>query len=556
MKSFIQKNHRLLFYGLWLLLALMQSGLTELQDDEAYYWVYSRFLDWGYFDHPPLTALLVKAGYAIFPNELGVRLFPAILNLFSLLIIENLIEKKNILLFYSIAASLAVLQLSGFNAVPDIPLIFFTALFFWVWKKFLNNASLFYSLLLGISSSLLLYSKYQAALIIIFVIASKPKLLLRYQIYIAGFIALLLFAPHLWWQYQHNWVSFRYHLFESNVNPYKFSFSIEYIIGQFLLAGPIAGFILLPASFLYKPKNGFESALKFSLIGILAFFFLSSFRGKVEANWTSPILVPLIILAHQFLNERANWQKIFLRTVPVSLALILIARISLIEDILPIKYIKQHYFAWKYWPQVMKQKTNDQSIVFNNSYQRASKYWFYTGQKTYSLNLYKGRRNNYNFWPIEDSLLGKPVFILDKYDLWKFPDSLHTPLGAIGYRYDSAFISFAKIQVEVNNKITTYQKDDSVSISYTFHIPENYKNFIQAHPILNDTTRIALFNKNGTWLKDIFTKISLNEVLKNPNGSIKFYPGVSSGTYQLLFAINSGTNFPSHNSQKIKWQIK
>ncbi len=53
----------------------MQSGLTELQDDEAYYWVYSHFLDWGYFDHPPMTALLIKMGYAIFHNELGVRLF-------------------------------------------------------------------------------------------------------------------------------------------------------------------------------------------------------------------------------------------------------------------------------------------------------------------------------------------------------------------------------------------------------------------------------------------------------------------------------------------------
>jgi hypothetical protein len=53
MKLFLQKNHRLVFYGIWLLLGLMQAGLTELQDDEAYYWVFSRYLDWGYFDHPP-----------------------------------------------------------------------------------------------------------------------------------------------------------------------------------------------------------------------------------------------------------------------------------------------------------------------------------------------------------------------------------------------------------------------------------------------------------------------------------------------------------------------
>lgn len=125
MKQFFQKNHRLVFFGIWLLLGLLQAGLTELQDDEAYYWVYSRYLDWGYFDHPPMIAVLVKMGYAIFPNELGVRLFPLLLNVFSLVIIEKLMDKKNPLLFYAIALSMAVIQVTGFVAVPDIPLIFF-----------------------------------------------------------------------------------------------------------------------------------------------------------------------------------------------------------------------------------------------------------------------------------------------------------------------------------------------------------------------------------------------------------------------------------------------
>ena len=59
MKFFFQKNHRLLFYTSWLLLALAQSASTELIADEAYYWVYSQFPAWGYFDHPPMIAFLV-----------------------------------------------------------------------------------------------------------------------------------------------------------------------------------------------------------------------------------------------------------------------------------------------------------------------------------------------------------------------------------------------------------------------------------------------------------------------------------------------------------------
>ena len=155
MRAFLQKNHRLCFYGLWLLLGICQAGLTELQDDEAYYWVFSKYLSMGYFDHPPMTAVLIKIGYAIFPNELGVRLFPLLLNVLSLLIIEKLTEKKNPFLFYGIALSIAILQISGFNAVPDIPLIFFTALFFLLYKRFIAEQSWQNTLLLGFSIALL-----------------------------------------------------------------------------------------------------------------------------------------------------------------------------------------------------------------------------------------------------------------------------------------------------------------------------------------------------------------------------------------------------------------
>jgi 4-amino-4-deoxy-L-arabinose transferase-like glycosyltransferase len=74
MNGLHQKSYRLVFYYAWFFIGLIQAYATELLDDEAYYWVFSRFLDWGYFDHPPMTGLLIKAGYRIFQNELGVRL--------------------------------------------------------------------------------------------------------------------------------------------------------------------------------------------------------------------------------------------------------------------------------------------------------------------------------------------------------------------------------------------------------------------------------------------------------------------------------------------------
>jgi len=550
MRAFLKKNHRLVFYGTWLLLGLIQAGLTELQDDEAYYWVFSRFPDWGYFDHPPMIALLVKMGYAIFPNELGVRLFPLLLNILSLVIIENLTGKKNPLLFYAIVLSIAVIQVTGFVAVPDIPLIFFTALFFLCYKRFTENFSWLNTLLLGLAVALLFYSKYHAVLIVLFTLFSNIKLFTKYQTYLAGIIALLLFAPHLWWQYQHDWISFRYHLFESNVNAYKPSFTFNYLAGQLLLPGPVAGFILLPAAFLYKTKNETEKALRLTMMGIYVFFLLSSFRGKVEANWTSPALVGLIILSYQYLNERLSWQKWLVKLLPVTLLLVLLARIVMIVDVLPVKAIQQRYHAWKDWPAALKEKTKGLPIVFSNSYQRASKYWFYSGQMTYSQNLYKQRRNNYNFWPIEDSMLGKPVYLLDIYGLSRFKDSMKTPVGMIGYGIDSSFASFAKVQVVPSQTEIRIHQTDSVTLTAVTKMPQAYYNYIAAHSGLSSKIIISVFNKYG-WIRDYDTPLAIQQIAQS-SFHFTFYPQLEKGNYYLLFAIGTGIYNPTHNSEKIK----
>ena len=149
-----------------------------------------------------------------------------------------------------------------------------------------------------------------------------------------------MFTPHLWWQYQHDWVSFRYHLFESNVSAYKFSYTTDYLLGQLLLAGPLAGFILLPAAFMYKPKSKIEKAQKFTLIGIYLIFLISSFRGKVEVNWTMPVLIPLIILSHQFIVDKISWIKPLRVIAFISLLLVIAGRIYLVIDMGPDNSLK------------------------------------------------------------------------------------------------------------------------------------------------------------------------------------------------------------------------
>ncbi|MBB1283322.1 glycosyltransferase family 39 protein [Flavisolibacter sp. BT320] len=549
----MNKHHRFLFYTAWVLLGLLQAIFTELQDDEAYYWVFSRYLDWGYFDHPPLIALLIKMGTTILGGEVGVRIVPLLLNTATLYITEKLTERKEPFLFYAIALSVAVLQISGFVAVPDIPLLFFTALFLWLYRKFLQQDTWENTIFLGLTAAALLYSKYHGVLVVFFVLLSNLKLLRNAKLYVAGLVALLLFVPHLIWQSGHNWISFRYHLFESNVNPYKFSYTTDYILGQLLLAGPLAGFILWPAAFLYRSKNCFDRALKFSAVGFFLFFLLSTLKGKVEPNWTAPAIIAVMVLAHQFLLDKAGWRKWLLHLLPVTLLLVFAFRVLMIVNIVPAQAIVERYHAWKDWPQEMKQRTKGLPVVFNNSYQRASKYWFYTGQMTYSLNKFDDRRNNYNFWPVEDSILGKPVYILDIYDLYEKEDSIKTPLYTVGYKFDSSYHSFAKIQFRSSDY--TIKAADSLHISFRVEVPPHYKTYLQQHPDVNPKIAIVIF-KGRDRHSIIEAPFTLQQVLNQNVGQWTISPALETGNYFFRFGVMSDSQLYSHNSEKINLQVE
>lgn len=141
-----------------------------------------------------------------------------------------------------------------------------------IYKNFLESYSWLNTLLLGSVMALVMYSKYHGVLIIICTIISNPALLKNSKAYVVVLIAIILYMPHLHWQYQHGFPSVRYHLFERN-SPYQFSYTSEYVLGQVLLAGPFMGWLLIPGALRYRPKNLPEKALKFSLAGIYLFLY-------------------------------------------------------------------------------------------------------------------------------------------------------------------------------------------------------------------------------------------------------------------------------------------
>lgn len=64
MKQF--SKQQIFWIGLlvYFVINILQAAFLELHFDEAYYWLYSRNLDWGYFDHPPNSFVPAKISAA------------------------------------------------------------------------------------------------------------------------------------------------------------------------------------------------------------------------------------------------------------------------------------------------------------------------------------------------------------------------------------------------------------------------------------------------------------------------------------------------------------
>src|SRR5271169_1352899 len=63
-------------------LRLVAAAWTPLTFDEAYYWMWSKHLAFGYYDHPPAVAVVIRLGTMIAGDTgLGVRLVSILLAL-------------------------------------------------------------------------------------------------------------------------------------------------------------------------------------------------------------------------------------------------------------------------------------------------------------------------------------------------------------------------------------------------------------------------------------------------------------------------------------------
>ena len=372
---------------LWLLLNLIQAALTGVIYDESYYFHYSRNLDWGYYDHPPVVALMVRLSSLLFDGGLSVRFVTVVLQIFTIAFIwktaeDQLVHNNNLIRFFAIISSVVMFVVYGFITTPDSPLLFFTALLLYAYKRFLANDSWGNSLLLSLSMAGLVYSKYHGGLVILLLICSNPRLLLNYKFWISGITALLLYLPHMIWQFENGLPSFKYHT-TGRSRPFRINYLLEYLPGQALSFNPFIFFITLWILFIKKPKDLLFRSFHYIIAGMILFFWISTLRGHAQPQWTIAASVPIIILVyyHTGRDDKLEWflRKFVYPTIPV----LFILRILLSFNNLPIGI---EFYNKEQWANDLSKIAGDRVLVFKDGYQKPSLYSFYTGKEATVIN--------------------------------------------------------------------------------------------------------------------------------------------------------------------------
>ncbi len=304
-------------------LRLVAAAWTPLTFDEAYYWMWSKHLAFGYYDHPPGVAIVIRLGTAIAGDtELGVRLVSILLALpmswatyraASILFGgQRVAATATILLNVTLMAAVGTLIVT-----PDAPLLVASSFVLFYLAKLLETGRGAWWLAVGAAVGAALLSKYTALFFgpaILIWLAGVPKLrrwLLSPWPYLGGLVALLIFSPVILWNADHHWVSFIKQIGRARIEDFKPAFIGELIPTQVAFATPLV-FILgaMGLYALFTRKAGALAArvlINATFWTIVAYFIWHSLHARVEANWFAPVY-PAFAIAAAVAAHLGQWQ--------------------------------------------------------------------------------------------------------------------------------------------------------------------------------------------------------------------------------------------------------
>jgi hypothetical protein len=556
----------LYFLAGWTVLNILQASTLGVHSDEAYYWVYSRFLDWGYYDHPPMVALFIRIGDSILANELGLRLVTIIASTISIYVLWLTARKYNadVRWFIAFTGGLLAFQVYGFITTPDSPLLFFAILFYYFYERYLEKDSWVLALVLAIVITLMLYSKYHAVLLLFFTLLANFKILKRLSLWLIPVAVIALYMPHILWQIHHNYPSVNYHLFERSSATYQFSRTLEYAPGQLLMAGPLVGWFFFYYGFGIRIKDDYIRCLLFNSIGIFIFFWLNTVKGNVQPHWTLIGFIPLLLLTLIRLKQTGTAPSWLFKLALANASVIIVFRLLLIAGVPVIRNLPftQNYYHYDDWARQIKQQAGNAYVVMPVGFQPASRYNYYTRSlKGFAYDVANYRRTQYDIWPIEDSLQNKKVFYTSYSPLPGFKvDSFKTVYGT----WFGAWVNHVRTYQKIDIKLNSYnvQAKPGQQMTFDINILNPYNKTVNfGNTAKQDSVTLrAVFYQEDDLVSTQNAGTNFNQISILPNQtasySFKCTAPIKKGKYRLIFSMYTQPFMGGRNSRIVTFTVQ
>ena len=433
--NYLKATWIVLLFGLAIRIFL--SGHFLLTPDETYYWQWSRYLDLGYQDHPPMIAWTIWLSTYLFgQNELAVRL-PTIIGITGTFFYMALLAARMFswhTAFHVVLLCQGILLFNGaaLIATPD-------GLFLPCWAGASFHAAQALKgersgqwLATGFWFGIGLLSKYTMLLFLpslfLCILCIKPYRLRLFRVAPWGGLVLgmCLFTPVLLWNSNNEWATFRHVFYMGGIDSIGF-FTIRYVgdflAEQFALLSPLVFCLIL---FIWRPgtsnRHPISADVQFLIwmsLPTFLVFLLISLHSRVYGNWPAAgYLTAIVLIASLYSSTRSNFKeppkRIWKLTVFTAYLITLPILVQLIYPILPVpvKYDRtaNETIGWDDLGKsvgeiITSMNDSENPFIFGIRYQNASELAFYVPSqpRTVSINQWS-RPNIYDYW-FDDSIL-------------------------------------------------------------------------------------------------------------------------------------------------------
>jgi len=218
--------------------------------------------------------------------------------------------------------------------------------------------------------------------------------------------------------------------------------------------------------------------------------------------------------------------------------------------------VKDEFHENRSLAQQAQSRAKGNPVVFLDTYQKPSKYWFYSNDTAFGLNTPTYRRNNFNYWPIEEHYNGRAAYVFGAYDKYFFNDAFVLRNGdKNGGRFIPFFYSFSKIFISQIESVSI--DTNKISLQFTTFTPPEYIKLVQQAPYDTACVYLAVYRNKQVfcYLPSAMKVRDIKETEQHNNITID--TKLPRGNYETRLAISTCLpGRPSLNSAAFEVLIK